>query len=144
MNRAVILFTLACIAAGAFAADKQQVYKWTDANGVVHFSDAPPPSDTKNVQSVRLVGGTSAETPAADANAAPADDKTKPATAVAADSADSRAKDCEQAKRNLALLQSNYSVSELGPDGKVKPIDDKERAGRIAGVNERIAQVCAK
>ena len=144
MNRAVILFTLACTAAGAFAADKQQVYKWTDANGVLHFSDAPPPSDTKNVQSLRLVGGTSSETPAADANAAPADDKSKPAAPVAADSADTRAKDCEQAKRNLALLQSNYSVSELGPDGKVKPIDDKERAGRIAGVNERIAQLCAK
>ena len=136
MNRAVILFILA-IAAGASAADKKEVYKWTDANGVVHFTDAPPPTDTKNVQTLRLIGGTSSETPVADANA-PAQDKAK---AVAGPDS---AKECEQAKRNLALLQSNYSVSELGPDGKVKPIDDKERAGRIAGVNDRIAQFCAK
>ena len=42
----------------------------------------------------------------------------------------------------LALLQSKYPVSEIGPDGKVKPIDDKERDSRIAGVNDRIAQFC--
>ena len=144
MNRVVILFTLACTAAGAFAADKQQVYKWTDANGVLHFSDAPPPSDAKNVQSLRLVGGTSSEVPAADANAVAAEEKPKQAAAGVPDNAENRAKECEQAKRNLALLQSNYPVSELGADGKVKPIDDKDRSARIAGVNDRIAQFCAK
>ena len=138
MNRAVIFFILACTAAGVSAADKQQVYKWTDASGVVHFTDAPPPTDTRNVQTLRLVGGTASAEPA-DANAAPAENKPAQAPAMS-----DSAKECEQAKRNLALLQSNYTVSELGADGKVKPIDDKERAGRIAGVNDRIAQFCGK
>jgi hypothetical protein len=26
----------------------QQIYKWTDANGQVHFSDQPPPSDSSS------------------------------------------------------------------------------------------------
>jgi|KBSSwiStaDraftv2_1062776.scaffolds.fasta_scaffold549301_2 hypothetical protein len=149
MNRMLILLTLACTAAGAAAADKQQVYKWTDASGVVHFTDTPPPKDTPNVQSVRIVGNVQSASeqtaPAADAKppAAAGNAAAKPAGA-APDTADARAKECEQAKRNLALLQSNYSVSELGADGKVKPIDDKDRASRIAGVQDRITQFCGK
>ena len=137
MNRLVTLLVLACATAVALAADKQQVYKWTDVNGVVHFSDAPPPSDTKNVESLLLVGGTSSasETPAAD-------DKAKPASQAV--SPENRAKECEKAKRNLAMLQSNNPVSEVGPDGKAKPIDDQERNSRIGGVIDRIAQLCDK
>jgi glutaredoxin len=39
-------------AAGAHA----QMYKWTDAKGVVHFSDQPPPGDAK-VETRRVAGG---------------------------------------------------------------------------------------
>jgi hypothetical protein len=148
MNRLVILLVLACGAISAHAATKDQVYKWTDANGVVHYSDAPPPKDALDVKSVHIVGDTTAEAP----RAAASEDKAKPASASTApanavpppDTADVRAKECDQAKRNLALLQSPYPVSELGPDGKAQPIDDKERDARIAGVNDRIAQFCAK
>lgn len=146
MNRMLILLTLVCTAAGAAAADKQQVYKWTDASGVVHFTDTPPPNDTPNVQSVRIVGNVqSAEVPAAGTtDAKPAvDDKAKSPTSVA-ETADSRAKECKQARANLELLKSKYPVSELGADGKIKAIDDKDRDSRIAGVQDRIAQFCDK
>ena len=147
MNRLVILLVLACGAISAHAATKDQVYKWTDANGVVHYSDAPPPKDAQDVKSVHIVGGTTAATP----SPPPSDDKTKPASAStppanagAPDTAENRAKECDQAKRNLALLQSPYPVSELGADGKPQAIDDKTRDARIAGVNDRIAQFCDK
>lgn len=145
MKRTVALVALACITAAASAADsKQQVYKWTDVNGVVHFTDTPPPKETPNVQSMHLIGSVQAPTEpaAAPAEAKPADDKTAKPVAATAGSADQRAKDCEQAKRNLQLLQSKYPVSEIGSDGKVKAIDDKDRESRIAGVNDRIAQLC--
>jgi hypothetical protein len=147
MNRLAILLVLACGAISAHAATKDQVYKWTDANGVVHYSYTPPPNDTQDVKSMHIVGDTTVEAP----RAAASDDKTKPASATTPpanagvpDNADNRAKECDQAKRNLALLQSPYPVSELGPDGKPQPIDDKERGARIAGVNDRIAQFCDK
>ena len=147
MNRVMILLALACTAASALAADKQQVYKWTDANGVVHFSDAPPPKDTQNVQSMRLVGGTTATASSTEdeGKAAAADASKTVASAPPPPAAeDARAKECEQAQRNLKVLQSDLPVSELGADGKVKPIEDKERAARIAGVQDRIAQYCTK
>ncbi|MEO7496698.1 MAG: glutaredoxin family protein [Massilia sp.] len=34
-----------------------QMYKWTDAKGVVHFGDSPPPADAKKTQEVRAAGG---------------------------------------------------------------------------------------
>lgn len=45
----------------AFGASAQtNVYKWTDADGKVHFSDTPPPQSTKNVTQQRVGGGTAA------------------------------------------------------------------------------------
>jgi hypothetical protein len=144
MNRLVTLLVLACATAGALAADKQQVYKWTDANGVVHFSDAPPSGDAKNVESLRLIGGTStaSDSAAADDKTKPSDDKSKPASP--ADNADNQAKECERAKNNLVLLQSNIPVNEITPDGKEKPLDAKDRQARVADVNARIARLCGK
>jgi len=143
MNRLVTLLVLACATAGALAADKQQVYKWTDANGVVHFSDAPPP-DAKNAELLHLVGGTSAasDSAAADDKTKPSDDKSKPASPT--DSTDTQAKECERAKNNLVLLQSNIPVNEITPDGKEKPLDAKDRQARVADVNARIARLCGK
>lgn len=142
MKREVVLLTLMSLAAGASAAEKQQAYKWTDANGVVHFTDTPPPKEIPNVQAVKIVD----HAPVVDA--APANDKTAQASTdakpPAADTPENRAKLCDQAKHNLAMLQSPFPVSELGPDGKVKTIDDKERDARIAGVNDRIAQLCGQ
>ncbi|MDR0587453.1 MAG: DUF4124 domain-containing protein [Burkholderiales bacterium] len=44
---ACIFLTLLALAAGSFAADgtdaKRRAFKWTDANGVVHYSDTLPP-----------------------------------------------------------------------------------------------------
>ena len=142
MKREVVLLTLMSLAACASAAEKQQAYKWTDANGVVHFTDTPPPKEIPNVQAVKIVDNATV------VDAAPANDKTAQAStdakAPAADTPENRAKLCDQAKHNLAMLQSPFPVSELGPDGKVKTIDDKERDARIAGVNDRIAQLCGQ
>ena len=32
----------------------QQMYRWTDAEGRVHYSDQPPPKDAKNIQTKNL------------------------------------------------------------------------------------------
>src|SRR5437762_3218881 len=53
------------VAALAFAFDaaaQTNVYKWTDAEGKVHFSDTPPPPQaSKNVTEKRMGGGTVAD-----------------------------------------------------------------------------------
>ena len=45
----------AAFVAGASA--QTNVYKWTDKDGNVHFSDAPPPADAKDATQKRMGGG---------------------------------------------------------------------------------------
>lgn len=146
MNRKLVLLVLSCFVVGAYAAD-QQVYKWTDAAGVVHFSDSPPPKDAKNVQLMRVSGGDRPRSvdnppngepgsnPAADANGG-ADAKTNPG--------DANARACATARNNLDILNSKMPVSVTGPDGKAVPLDDKARQAQIAVSNANIELYCKK
>jgi len=142
MKRIMIVLVLACAAASAAAADKQQVYKWTDANGVVHFSDAPPPQDTKNVQSLHLAGGTTT------AGTTAAADKPKDATlagvtaANAVPDATDEAALCKQARANLELLQGKTPVGIAGTDGKAQVLDDEARDRQIANAKVAISRFC--
>lgn len=141
MNRHMILLALACVAVTATAADKQQVYKWTDANGVVHFSDAPPPQDTKNVQALHLAGGTT--TTSAPAAADNPNGAAAPATANGAPvNTTDEAALCKQSRANLELLQGKTAVGIAGADGKPQALDDAAREGQIANAKLAISRYC--
>lgn len=43
-------FAAGALAAAALAAGAQQLYRWTDASGRVHYSTTPPPPGAKDVQ----------------------------------------------------------------------------------------------
>jgi hypothetical protein len=146
MNRAALLVVL-CLVLGSAWAGQGQVYKWTDAGGVVHYSDAPPPKDAQNVQIVRVTGGDRPHAVAGEEGAEPAEkpkDETAapPQTTTLPDTPDNRAKACATARRNLELLQSKFPVSMTGPDGKPQALDDKQRQAQIADTNAQIALYC--
>ncbi len=145
MTRTIFLLALMAVST-AFAAGVQG-YKWTDAQGVVHYSDAPPPTTQTNVQTVRVTGGdrphdvamaaptgsTEEQQPAAQNPAAP---NTPPAAPV------DHSKDCATARSNLELLQSKFQVTVNGPDGKPVPLDDKARQVQLAAANAQVAFYC--
>ncbi len=147
MNRKLVLLALCCVTVGAHAVD-QQVYKWTDAAGVVHFSDSPPPKDAKDVQLMRVSGGDRPHNVDTPSNSEPgsnpqaeAKDGSAPA-AAAPDPKDAKAKACATARNNLDLLQSKMPVSVTGPDGKPIPLDDKARQAQIAAANANVELYC--
>lgn len=47
----------AALAAGLAAQAQTNVYRWTDKDGKVHFSDTPPPEEAKSVSQKRMGGG---------------------------------------------------------------------------------------
>jgi hypothetical protein len=151
MNRKLPLLALLFVGSFAFAATEGQVYKWTDAGGVTHYSDAPPPKDAQNVQMVRVSGGShsvssgnteTTEKPPADAAAAPSPPSATQNTAMA-DNASNRVKACAQARSNLELLKSKYAVSLAGANGEAaQPLDEKGRQAQIADANAQIALYC--
>ena len=138
MKRLFLLLALVCAAIVANAAD---VYKWTDKDGVVHYSDAQPPADAK-AERVPLAG-MAKKTAAAGASANDADEaatppKAAPPTLVTASLV--AQKRCEQARTNLEVLQGNSSVAL--DNGKSEPMTDQARAERIAVEQRAIADNC--
>ena len=146
MNSKLLLFALICVVSSAcLAKGSEQVYKWTDAAGIVHFSDAPPPKGTANVQTMRVSGGDRPrEVPAENTEnaAAPTSANSAAQKGVVADAKADRTKNCATAHDNLNLLQSKYPVSMAGTDGKQQPLDEKARAAQIADANALIDIYC--
>ena len=145
MNRTLVLLALSCFMVGAYAAD-QQVYKWTDAAGVVHFSDAPPPKDATGVQLMRVSGNDrphSVDTGSnGESDGTPEGEDVSKPVAAPVDPKDANAKACASAHTNLDILNSKMPVSVTGPDGKALPLDEKARAAQIAVANANIELYC--
>jgi hypothetical protein len=147
--RPAVLLALFLLGGHAFAA--QQVYKWTDANGVVHYTDTPPPRSA-NAQKMTMRGGVStlvtddAQAPAAAATGAAGSGKAGAAGTTSSglmqDSPEARAKVCEQARTNLDLLRSKYELSIAGPDGKPQALDDDKRQAEIKRAEEQVSFYC--
>jgi hypothetical protein len=90
------------------------VYRWTDENGVTHFSDAPPSNTNYERVSVRT-GVTSAVA-----------EQTEPEAAAETSAADlARAERCRIARQNLATLSTGLA-SRVGEDGVARNLTVEE------------------
>jgi len=138
MRRELFMIALSSVAGFAAAAD---VYKWADDSGVVHY-DAQPPA-AKNVQVVHLVGP--ATTQPASAATAPSEvgDAAAPAptSPVVAGSALPQLR-CDQARKNLEVLQSAGEVGHDDGTGKAQPLSAAARDAEIAQAQAVIARNC--
>lgn len=143
------LLLLVLLAAGV-SASASQVYAWTDANGTRHFSDSPPPASV-NAQKIKVRGSlTSTEDAAAPQVVADATPKAPDAPVTPSnpnkplvDSPENRAKQCQLARSNLALLQTNYQVSApQGDDGKAQVLDENGRKQAIDRAADQVAFYC--
>jgi hypothetical protein len=148
MKAPLLLLVLICTSASAIAA--QQVYSWTDANGVKHFTDSPPPPNV-NAQKIHVRGSVTSEDAAPAASPAdeePAPNSPPPAqtqkiSSALADSPENRAKQCQTAKSNVQILQGSYPVSAPpGADGKAQVLDEKGRKDAVARANEQVTFYC--
>lgn len=111
----VALLALLVLAAPVSASD---VYSWKDANGVTHYSQTPPPAGTRfEVRGIR-----NAEAPATGAPAA------SPAAASTASDATSQ---CEVARANIAALEDEAPVQQVGADGTPRQLDADARAAQL-------------
>jgi hypothetical protein len=98
---ATAALVLAIALPAALVATGGELYQWKDANGVTHYSDAPPPGQTSyENRSIRNSGGT-------------ADAPEKAEAPV-------ESEQCTTARANLALLQGDGKVG-TDTDGDGKP-----------------------
>ncbi|GAB3793572.1 DUF4124 domain-containing protein [Dyella agri] len=140
MPRSLIAVALLLIAPLAAA---QQIYKWTDAKGTVHYSQSAPTEGTR-YQTVKLAGGvessdTPAPQPATSNTSAPANSA---APAPMTDTPANRARLCATLKSNLATLQASGPVV-MQQAGKPAVLSDDQRKQQIETANAQYRQYCA-
>jgi hypothetical protein len=137
MHRSLIAVALLLLMPLAHA----QVYKWTDPNGTVHYSETPPAEGTK-FNKVKTSGGVDPIAPPAPAApAAAASTAHAPAPAPIADTPENRHALCDSLKSNLAALQGSGPVVVQQGD-KSAALDDAQRKERTAIDQGQYQQYC--
>lgn len=136
MRRSLIAVALLMLAPLAAA----QVYKWTDAHGTVHYSEAPPATGTTYKQ--LKTNGTAPATAAPNtANSESAPTAAPVPSSPVADTPENRNKLCDSLKSNLAALQGSGPVV-MQQNGKPTALDDNQRKQQTGSAQAQYQQFC--
>ncbi len=135
-----LLITLSALLL-AMPASGQQIYKWVDKDGTVHFTDSPP-DDSVNAErrvmgnSARAVAMESAQAPAAEAQ--PGGDDLD-----ALYTPEQRSAGCQQARANhTTLLTMPIIQQDLDGDGVAEELNDEQKAEALARAEAQIRVLC--
>ena len=119
----------------------QQVYKWKDEKGRLHYTQTPPPARYAQAVSIKerstpapaTNGQKSAETSAANTDSKAT--ASKPAPKLSAS-------DCKAMQDNLALLQTGRRLYENDAGGERAYMTEERRAQQIQTYQQNIANGC--
>ena len=142
MNRSLLLLLLIVLPTLAQATS---VYRWVDAQGQVHYGQAPPPAAGAEPHSVRVAPASPAAAPAARPTTAPAAPATaaKPAADPAVERAE-RAKRCTAARERIQYLE-DQTPRRLGveqPDGTLARMTEEEFQERLDKARSEAGKNC--
>lgn len=152
MNRTIITVLLAAAFAALMLqpldvdAQEQVIYKWLDAEGVVHYT-ARPPDDVDytivDLETREPVENDAADGQDRDADESVSDDTTQPPeTAQAGPNEEEMAERCEQARSNIEALNRYQNVTVEGEDGEQRTISDEERMNMLEEAQQFIDEWC--
>jgi hypothetical protein len=140
MKRQWLFIALAGTVAAAQAAD---AYRWVDAKGGVHYSDAPPPVEFRLNS---CLPGTASRRRARQCHAGRTRQGGRfgePARRAGhACQFGATPKRCEDARANLEVLQRSGPVGMDTGTGKPQPLDDAARQRQIGNAQTIIATYC--
>ncbi|CAG1004309.1 hypothetical protein RHDC4_03461 [Rhodocyclaceae bacterium] len=144
-RRIVVALCLLTLAAGASA----QAYKWTDAQGKVHFSDTPPPDRKADKMTIKPA---QPENPEAVARSRDwktqleesrvrqhQEQKREAAQQSQRQAAESR---CQSARRSLDSLKRERPVYRFNKEGQKEYLEDKDRATEVQRAQDRVDANC--
>ena len=147
MNRITLFMALALCAALAGTA-AAQVYKWTDKDGKVHYSNQKPPEPEVETKTLKLdPGPTAAAVPTTATADAPAAAPTtgpnaKPNAEVEAQLAALDAQRCSAAKAVATRYETAPFLQKSGPDGKPVKLSVEEEAAERLKVKADVERLC--
>lgn len=136
-----------CLAAGLSlllsTAVQAGMYKWTDEQGNVHYSQHRPSGKQYEKMKVDKAPPPSSKTSTpsySDQPSATDDPGSKAVADEVAKNEEIRKKNCEAAKKNLNVYQIYRRVK--GEDGKIRVVSEKEREEKIKASKNAIREFC--
>lgn len=154
--RILVALTVICAAAAVHA---QQLYKWVDEAGKVHYSDRPPPQSARSGQKLDIRSKPAAPSDGGDA-AAPANAKSmadldlefrkrqlkktedEQKQKKEAEANAEKQKNCVEAKNRMVQLERGGRVAKYGPNGETVYLADEEIAREIASQRKVVDSWC--
>jgi hypothetical protein len=149
----LLFLTLTLLFSGSILS-KQKYYKWTDAKGIVHFTEKKP--ENKEVKEIKVNLGKSK--PKVIASSASNSDTLQPEQNISPDQAavdeynarekervtkQQNAANCKIAKKNLATLQATVRVRKKDPtNGEIIRMDDNQRMAALKNAKDFMQKVC--
>lgn len=130
----------------------QQLYKWTDANGRVQYSDRKPPDGKQAVEVRNTVSSVGSQQGNSGKSASDlekdfqqrreqqTESQQKQQQAAAQDKL--RAESCDSARRNLAALESGVRIQRYNANGEISYLSDEARPQEIARSRALVEQNC--
>jgi len=129
------------------AVAETRIYRWVDADGVVHYSEnpqvgadlvelrnsVPPPPTTQPTADEE--DATGAEPTAVEAAAAPAGPTPQQIRAE-------KRYNCEQGRERVARIEPRTRLLEVTPGGEVREVSNDERQRRLATARKLVAENC--
>lgn len=134
-----VLLALALLTAPPPPADAAAVYRWTDAQGMVHFSDRPDEMPKAERVEVRPPAASTMPAPRHEAEE---DDAGAPLQPDAVAQAEVRKKNCAIARDTLAHNESIDRMYRLGPDGERVFLTDEEREAVMRRSRDDVVKWC--
>lgn len=143
MRKLMTLLALSLLCASAMA---QQIYQWTDEQGVVQFGELPPadtPYHQRDIRAPAPIGGvlrppptlqTETDTTEADARAEERQQQREAAEQLIAY--------CTQLRGDLTTLQNNPRLRRTNAEGEVERIGEDERQRLIQEAQQNLQEHC--
>lgn len=150
--RSIFALLALVVAVAATEAPAKELYRWTDENGVVHYSDKKPPGN--QAYQAQTVADEPVAAPAAAPPAEAQPGEAQPSVAQQRREEIHRKKQEareEQAERSARCAAWQAEVDRLEPSrrvyftneaGETERMDDVERVERVASLKEQIAADC--
>jgi hypothetical protein len=137
----------------AFAAHAHaEMFKWTDNQGKVHYTDQPPTVDAQTIKGASVGQGQSETTTQAvrslDAKEQAYQKRSQEAAAARAkaekeaEQARLQRENCDKARKNLSTLQNSARVYTTDAAGQRTYMDDAARANALANSQKAVSDAC--
>ena len=142
MKPAMLLLLLIC----TLSVQAESLYRWVDAQGVVHYSEVPPAdmqAQRINVATPAKIGTVSPkqEEPVEQGGVNNADNATEPQETPEQKAA--RQRNCEVVKGNLKTMEEHALIKEADPaTGEFRVISETERQTKMQQAKDRIKEWC--